>query len=172
MNSPSSFLTFTAPTDDSSTFTLTGLDGNDRIVFESGEAEDTVWANTSTLIITTSMNVSYDCTDIYLDFNSTDLGSIPIANNLEIEVNTVNGSGWTGDTYTITSNSDNISLNTSDSGWGSGSPRWRQGTNPFEITNGDGSTTIYVRFKLTIPLGTSADTYTCDGWKVTWKYEG
>ena len=173
INQTTGFITIDSEQENSEkTFTLTGLDSNDRIVFSSGEAGDTVWANTTTLLITTSMNVGYNCTDIYIDFNSTNLGSIPIANNLKMEVNTENSSGWTGNTYTITSNDANISLNTADSGWGAGSPEWRHGDNPFNITNGDGSTTLYIRFKLSIPLGTSADTYTCDGWKVTWKYEG
>lgn len=40
---------------------------------------------------------------------------------------------------------------------------WTAGDDPFPITGDD---TIYLRFKLTIPSGTSDGTYTASGWKV------
>lgn len=153
-----------------SNFSIGGVDEYDRLTF-TGQADEYVWSNEtdwgagSDVIIYTELNVTENCTDIHIDFNSSDIGTITIANNLFIEANVINGSGWDGTTYTVTSNTANISLNDS---WSSG---WCHGTNPFTIEHSDGNQTIYLRFRLHIPSGTSPDTYLCSLWEILWEVE-
>lgn len=149
-----------------SSFSLSGLDGNDRITW-SGEAGETVWSNASsygTLTVQTNINSTDNCTAIHLDI--ADFVSVIDADNISVEVrNTADGT-FDGTTASL-GTSPNYNL-TIDSSAGS----WFQGTNPFPM---DGAAwtnvTLEVRFKCAIPGNAGVGTYvnTSASWNVLWK---
>lgn len=171
---------YEAPADTgSSEYSLGGGLDNSRIKFY-GDPSETVWSNESVagknVTIYTELVTGDNCIDIYINFNNTNMtnaskqSNCTIDNNLKIEMS-LDDSNWTGNTYTITSSLINLSLNTSDSGWGAGSPRWRHGDNPFMMSQGDGNVSIFVRMTYTIPGGVTEGNYTADNWQVIWKIE-
>ena len=172
-SSPSTFLAFGAeggvagpPT--ASSFSLSGLDSNDRITW-SGEANTTVWSNATsygTLTIQTNVNGTDNCTDIFLDI--ADFDSTIDADNISIEVrNTADGS-WDGNTKSFLGVSlYNITLNTTT--W---AENWCHGTDPFPMdAAGWTNVTMEVRFKCAIPGDAGTGTYvnTSASWNVKWK---
>jgi len=149
-----------------SNFSISGLDGDDRITW-SGEAGETVWSNASsygTLTIQTNINATDNCTAIYLDI--ADFDSVIDADNISVEVrNTADGT-FDGTTTALGSSPNyNLTINSS-----AGS--WFQGTNPFPM---DGAAwtniTLEVHFTCAIPSGAGAGTYvnTSASWNVLWK---
>jgi len=144
----------------------------------SGQADTTVYCNETTgagnnVTIYTSVNVSENCTDIYVDLS----GDLTLGGSNQIDLDSSSGnsdiflqastSTWSGEWLQFTdANSYNLSLNTN---WASIS----DDTNPFNITNSDGNTTIILRFRIDLGSGIAAGTYnsTSDSWKITHKTE-
>lgn len=165
-----SFFTVGSASETGSSFSLSGLDGNDRITW-SGEAGETVWSNATsygTLNISTNIISTDNCTDIFIGI--ADFDSVIDADNISIEViRTDDGSGsWDGDVKSFSGvGSYNITINSTT--W---AENWCDGNNPFPI-DGAGWTNISleVRFKCAIPGGAGVGTYvnTSTSWNVLWK---
>jgi len=143
---------------------------NDKFTW-TGEAGDTVWANSSgsyyeTLIIYTNLSGVSDvyCTNISIDF--TDFDSDIVQENLSIEFSNSSDGVWNGTTYTVPAADGNVTINSTvwtESGW-------CHGTDPFNITGYDSE--IHVRVKVEIPSGISTGTKSNSAaWKVLWKIE-
>lgn len=152
--------------DTASSYSISGLDGNSRITF-SGNNNSVIWSNQSYggggghLVILSDVNSSDSVSEIHINI-SDNIDAQINADNVSIELNLVNGSNWTGNTHQVTTDGENITLNSSV--WVSSN--WCHGANPFPITNE--LITIYVRFELTLGSVTGG-TYTMDDCEVAWK---
>ena len=145
----------------------------------SGRADTTTYSNETVgagnnVTIYTDVNVSENCTDIYIDLSGdTAFGG---SDEVDFDSGTGNSDMWlqvgTDDTWSdewvqfTDANSYNISLNTS---WASLS----DDVNPFVIRNASGNVTITCIFRLDIGAGISAGTYNVanTAWEVVHKYE-
>ena len=153
-------------TQDQSSFEIKGLT-NDRITW-SGTADNSYWCNSSgdyyeTLEINMTINASYNVTDIRVwvgDLN--DSGSDITADNIELFVSSDNSSF--GSAGSFSSGGSNISLNNSE--WNDAT----MGSNPFSGAGlTDKTTSIYLRFKLSIPAAQTVDEYfgaSATAWKI------
>jgi len=134
---------------------FTSIGGTDRITW-SGQANTNVWTNSSgegfeTINITAKVNSTTNVSSykIYLD-RLNDTGANINANNIELFVSS-NQTDY-GSIGTFGAGGGNLTIN---------STNWvgaTMGANPFPIDNWD-NTSIYCRFKLSIPNGQTPDTY-------------
>lgn len=134
----------------SSSFEIKGLSDN-RVTW-SGIAGDTVWCN-EWLEINMSINSTDTVSEIRVwvgDLNNSGPTAYINASNIELYVSSNNISYATMGSFEDTGN--NITLN--ESQWPGGA-----GDNPFTLGLTDKNTSIFVRFKLTIPLSSPTDIF-------------
>lgn len=181
VNSTTGFLTFGTTGGGggttASSFSLSGLEGtgaggNGNITW-TGEADTTVWSNATsygTLNVNHNVNASDNCTEcrIYMgDLDaSVDADCVTLyvssdnSNFAVLNYDAGNGNGI------FPTNGGNLTIN--ETTW----PSSGAGTNPFPVNAGEWvNGTVYYRFKLAIPVGVSATTFTQSDWKVWWKVE-
>lgn len=150
-----------------SVYTIKGLEGADKNVTWTGEAEQTVWSNATTGVgntmeINMSVNVSDNVTEIrvYCDDLDASIG----ASNITMYISSDNSSF--GSLGTFTDGGSNVSIT---------SITWNVGTmgaNPFSgagLTDKDDS--IFCRFTLAIASDVVVNTYSQSDWEVWWKVE-
>lgn len=156
------------PPSTASSFTVSGLDGSDRITF-TGTAGSTVWSNATmpggTLEINYNINASDNCTEIRINLTDISVAQGILATNISLTFDDNNAS-WT--TNTVAYSGTNVTIN--ESVWDAQS--WCSGTNPFPIDGvGWNNGTMYCRFELEIDSGASTGTYTIDTFDLWGKTE-
>lgn len=141
---------------------------NNTIFTWSGEAGDTIWANSTGAtnetgyIYTNLSGTSDNCTAIHIDIS--DFDSDIFDNNVSIEVINVSDGSWDGTTHQITEANGNVTLNSNM--WSGAS--WCHGTDPFPIV--EYNSTLAFRLKLEIPSDAGAGIKTNSAtWYVVWK---
>lgn len=158
-NSPSTFLTFEPGEEgDLSTFTIKGLP-NDIITF-AGVAGTSVFCNSSGdtnewLECNMSINATDNITElwVYMD-DLNDTSAYINASNITMYVSSDNSSY--GEMGTFTDGGSNCSNAINSTNWNAGT----MGTNPFSGAGlTDKNTSIYLIFKITIPVGTLTDIF-------------
>ena len=162
-----------------SSFTISGYNETSFITW-SGDAGTTVWNNATadqTLELNYNVNGTTNLTDIHLNMDPDDMDSGFFDQNLSVYVSFTNSSSEfallnddTGNGQGLFTDGYNLTINAStwpDSGAG-GDPDF-----PVDPAAGNWENdTIYVRFKLAIPSGMSAGTYSSANtdWSVDFKY--